>query len=89
MDKNKVTDHSYDKGFHIVFWGEDVDSIKELERSQFKKILLNHTPDKIVEDKDILSYYWDEQLIEIDYNSIDGRPGYPANISPLALAGIT
>jgi len=81
MDKNKVKDHIYNKGFTIVFWGMDVDSIEDLEKSQFDELLLKHTPDKKVEDKDILRYYWDEQLIEIDYKSIDGRPGFPVEIS--------
>jgi hypothetical protein len=81
MDKNKVKDHIYSKGFTIVFWGTDVDSTEDLEKSQFDELLLKHTPDKKVEDKDILRYYWDEQLIEIDYKSIDGRPGYPVSIS--------
>jgi len=46
MDKNKVKDYIYNKGFTIVFWGTDVDSIEDLEKSQFEEFLLKHTPEK-------------------------------------------
>lgn len=76
MVENQSGNSTYDKKFKIIFWDNDVNSLEELQTSEFVEFLSKHAPFITLGENNILKYYWDEQLIEIDYKSIKGDKDY-------------
>lgn len=64
-----------DFNFKIIFWGSSVSDMNVLQGSIYSQIISKFNPKRILDDKYILKYYWDEQLIEFDNKRIMNDTG--------------
>jgi len=72
MSKDKS---SNDGNFKIIFWGSNVSDMDMLENYSYSQLISKYDPLQILSDKHIVKYYWDEQLIEYDYNKLKEDSG--------------
>ena len=70
MDKS-----NHDGKFKIIFWDSDISDIKVLQKSNYHQLISKFIPIEILTDEYIIKYYWEEQLIEYEYDRIKKDTG--------------
>ena len=73
-EKQLVRNNSAES-FEILFWAYNDTSIEDLQKLTYNQIVKKYTPLVIVNDEFVEKYYWEEQLIEIQYDRLRNERG--------------
>ena len=63
------------ESYQIIFWDDKTKEFEDILGLDLKVLLKKNSPLFILTDKYIHKYYWDEQLIEIEYDKIKEDTG--------------
>ena len=72
LSKNKIDGNN---NFKLIFWEGNVNKIEELKRVSYIKLINKYNIRQVITDDYFIKYYWDEQLIEIDYKKFVNYTG--------------
>lgn len=72
LSKNKIDGNN---NFKLIFWEGKINKIEDLKRVSYTKLIKKYNIVQVINDGYIIKYYWDEQLIEIDYKKFVNDTG--------------
>ena len=75
ISSDKLNNDSGDSKFKIIFWGDRIKDIQELNGLTYEQCMAKFIPKEILNDKYISKYYWDEQLLEYEFFKIGKDTG--------------
>lgn len=70
MEKKNLDDNSK---FKLIIW-DNVEDITDIQTLSYRELTSRYIPFSILSDKYIAKYYWDEQLIEYEYDRLQESP---------------